>query len=67
MFGMNARYYLLYYIDMSIINYKNKMIIPLFELERIKKINFSQTHKNIIQKRYWNFMKLYDIVLFLNF
>jgi len=67
MFGMNARYYLLYYIDMSIINYKNKMIIPLFELERIKKINFNQTHKNIIQKRYWNLMKLYDIVLFLNF
>lgn len=64
---MNARYYLLYYIDMSIINYKNKMIIPLFELERIKKINFNQTHKNIIQKRYWNLMKLYDIVLFLNF
>jgi len=63
MFAINSKYYLLYYINMSIINYKNTMMKPLWELERTNKLNYNQTHKNIIQERYWMFMKLYSQVL----
>ena len=63
MFKTNSKYYLLYYINMSIINYKNKMMRPLWELERTNKLSYIQTHKNIIQERYWMFMKLYCQVL----
>jgi len=63
MFGINARYYLLYYIDMSIINYKKNMILPLWKLEIRKKLTYNEVHKNRIQNQYWNFMKLYNEIL----
>lgn len=58
---MNYFYSLIYYIDMSIINYKNKMIIPLFELE--EKLGYFVIHNNQIQERYWTLMKLYHQAL----
>lgn len=58
---MNFKYSLIYYIDMSIINYKNRMIIPLMELEPI--FGFEVIMNNQIQKRYWTFMKLYRQIL----
>lgn len=59
---MNFKYSLLYYIDMSIINYKNRMIIPLMELEST--FGYNVIMNNQIQKRYWTFMKLYRQILF---
>jgi hypothetical protein len=58
---MNFKYSLIYYIDMSIINYKNRMIIPLMELEST--FGFEVIMNNQIQKRYWTFMKLYRQIL----
>lgn len=57
---MNFKYSLLFYIDMSIINYRNKMIYPLWELEINNHINI---YNNKIQDRYWYYMKLYTKVL----
>jgi len=57
------KYCLLYYIDMSIINYRNRMLYPLWELEINKKINNYDIYNNRIQDRYWYFMKLYRKVL----
>lgn len=58
---MNFKYSLIYYIDMSIINYKNKMIRPLMELEPT--FGYNVIMNNQIQKRYWYFMKLYTQAL----
>lgn len=58
---MNFKYSLIYYIDMSIINYKNRMIIPLMDLEST--FGFEVIMNNQIQKRYWYFMKLYWQIL----
>ena len=44
---------------MSIINYRKRMLYPLWELEINKKINYN----NIIQDRYWYYMKLYKNIL----
>lgn len=57
------KYSLLYYIDMSIISYRNRMLYPLWELERNKKINYYNIYNNKIQDRYWYYMKLYRKVL----
>lgn len=57
------KYSLLYYIDMSIINYRNRMLYPLWELEINKKINNYNIYNNKIQNRYWYYMKLYRKVL----
>lgn len=58
---MNFKYSLIYYIDMSIINYKHRMIRPLQELENV--FGYDIIMNNQIQKRYWYFMKLYRQVL----
>ena len=54
-------YSALYYIDMSIINYKNKMIRPLQELEIV--FGYNIIMNNRIQDRYWYYMKLYKQIL----
>lgn len=43
---------------MSIINYKNKMIIPLLELEH--KFGYNIIMNNQIQNRYWTLIKFYQ-------
>lgn len=58
---MNYKYSLLYYIDMSIINYKQRMIIPLLRLK--PRFGYDAIHNNQIQNRYWYLMKLYKQVL----
>ena len=58
---MNFKYSLLYYIDMSIINYKQRMIIPLFRLQ--PHFGYDVIMNNPIQNRYWYFMKLYKQLL----
>lgn len=60
-YKMNFKYSLIYYIDMSIINYKHRMIRPLQELENV--FGYDIIMNNQIQKRYWYFMKLYRQVL----
>lgn len=54
---------LLYYIDMSIIDYKRRMIKPLWELERKKKISYEIVHNNKIIKTYKDLIKLYTEIL----
>jgi len=54
---------LLYYIDMSIIDYKRRMIKPLWELERKKKISYEIVHNNKIIKTYKELIKLYAEIL----
>lgn len=64
MFNKYNLLYSLYFIDMSIINYKRIMILPLWNLERNRKITYNQVHNNnIIQKRYWNYIMLYNQIL----
>ncbi len=64
MFNKYNLLYSLYFIDMSIINYKRIMILPLWNLERNRKITYNQLHNNnIIQKRYWNYIILYNQIL----
>jgi len=64
MFSKYNLLYSLYFIDMSIINYKRIMILPLWNLERNRKITYNQVHNNnIIQKRYWNYIMLYNQIL----
>ena len=64
MFNKYNLLYSLYFIDMSIINYKRIMILPLWNLERNRKITYNQLHNNnIIQKRYWNYIMLYNQIL----
>lgn len=58
-----VRKYLIYYIDMSIIDYKRKMIVPLWELERRKKINFEIVYNNKIISNYKDLIKLYVEIL----
>lgn len=53
----------LYYINMSIINYRKSMLYPLWELEINNKINYHNVYNNRIQDRYWYYMKLYRQVL----
>lgn len=48
---------------MSITHYKQVMILPLWKLERKKKISFHNVHYNIIQDRYWHLMKVYKHLL----
>jgi len=55
--------YTLYYINMSIIKYKRRMIFPLFELDKNKAITFEVFHNNQIQNRYWFLVKLYSQVM----
>ena len=55
------KYYLLYFIDMSIVNYKRKMIRPLQELEVI--FGYKVIYQNRIQDRYWYYLKLYSQIL----
>lgn len=55
------KYYLLYFIDMSIINYKKRMIKPLQELEVI--FGYKVIYQNRIQDRYWYYLKLYSQIL----
>jgi len=57
---MNFKYSLIYYIDMSIINYKNRMIVPLMELEPT--FGFEVIMNSQIQNCQ-TFMKLYRQVL----
>jgi len=63
MLGKQSINYLLYYIDMSITDYKFKMIKPLLELERRKKIKYEVVHNNRIMTSYWNLMRLYENIL----
>jgi len=55
--------YTLYYISMSIVKYKRKMIFPLFELQKNKVISYDVFYNNQIQNRYWFLVKLYAQVL----
>jgi len=55
--------YTLYYINMSIIKYKRRMIFPLFELDKNKAITYDIFYNNPIQNRYWFLVKLYTQVL----
>lgn len=63
MYNMNYIKSTLYYINMSIINYRKTMLYPLWELEINNKINFNNVYNNRIQDRYWYYMKLYRQVL----
>ena len=63
MYNMNYIKSTLYYINMSIINYRKRMLYPLWELEINNKINFNNVYNNRIQDRYWYYMKLYRQVL----
>ncbi len=59
----NCKINLIYYIDMSIENYKRRMIRPLWELERKRKISFEIVHNNRIIKTYKELIKLYAEIL----
>jgi len=64
MFNKYNLLYSLYFIDMSIINYRRVMLYPLWNLEKDRKLTYNQIHyNNLIQNRYWNYMKLYNQIL----
>lgn len=54
---------LIYYIDMSIENYKRRMVLTLWELERRKKINFEMVYNNRIMTNYRDLIKLYNEII----
>ena len=56
MFQKQNLIYTLYYINMSIIKYKRRMIFPLFELDKNKAITYDVFYNNQICQvyvRYW--------------
>lgn len=48
---------------MSIENYKRRMVLTLWELERRKKINFEMVYNNRIMTNYRDLIKLYNQII----